>query len=834
MPRTGNDTQRRARIAAIGLQLFVLAILGTLEIVLVREYFFTHADSDIFALAVVTPILAWDIYDLVRKKKDDLKRKTTSNHDGNRRRWGLPPRLDLVSARLRNNFRDAVCDLVGLATLGLLVLLVSHLRWWTLAVAPALYCAIFLFKKRASFPTAFSPTAAGGSRDALLICWYVLILALVFTGVAITLRGSVYACFAASGFWLVTLLLVRVQMESANLTKRFAYYLVKGSIEFLIILTATLAVYSTYAWRISRLPLNTATLLQLRSWEKSIEEVHDRLETWNPSKLWAMLVIAALYGVRATAIRWGHGKEAVSRAWVISQFGLRWMNRLALVAAIAASFTFLATRADGPPGPLQAQLKTMNNDYSELRSQVESALAIEAKRQLVNRAWTEMPRPLRDVLHGAESIEEEKADLLKEMRWADGRYGLDGTPSAVKEQEYAGQLERRFEPEEPPAVPVEHKDPAADSATANDLNDAVARISRTRSEVSNEPADAKEEIGRELAKSVQAFVLEPSGWLHVAKEVGLRAEGTTKLAQLASSNPVLSGVLDMVNDAFNDYFYDRVQIGVDALIRVVLANRGRPMLAEVKDAATEFARSVQFRWRTNDQTWRSEINRQLQTQEAGVREARRQFQNDTTYAAKREARKLVAEIRQHEAEYEKIGNTVLEHKDLLAKKDEMEAQVRQLESRASSENPLSGFPTSIKAAAARDAALQRFMKSWEHPADAPAALRALNEELKALNKAWPPTAFDQLVRLDQMGTSEIREIVGESQDSVRQHLRDALGEDVFDGYEREYEFKRTWLTERRVPIPGTSEGISDTERSERPNERRPEGQPEPSPIERIP
>lgn len=185
--------------------------------------------------------------------------------------------------------------------------------------------------------------------------------------------------------------------------------------------------------------------------------------------------------------------------------------------------------------------------------------------------------------------------------------------------------------------------------------------------------------------------------------------------------------------------------------------------------------------------------------------------------------------------YEKIGTKVTEHKDLLAKKDEMEAQVRQLESRVSSENPLSGFPNFVKADTAREAALQLFLKSWEHPADAPGALRAFNEELKALNNAWPPTAFDQLVRLDQTCTSEIQEIIGESQDSVRERLRDALGEDVFDRYEREYEYEHTWLTERGVPIPGISEGVSGVERSkERQIERRPETQPETRPIERIP
>lgn len=754
---------------------------------------------------------------------------------GNRRTSGLRWRLDLVSARLRHNLRSALEDLVGLTVLSLLFLLLTQLRWWTLAVVPALYCAFFLFKKRASFPAAFSPTHAGAPRDAVLICWHVFILALVLTGVAIARRGSVYASFAASWFWLVTLLLVRARMEAANLTKRFAYYLVKGSIEFLIILTATLAAYSIYAWRISRLPLNTATLLQLRSWEKSIEEVHDRLETWNPSKPWTVLIIAVLFAVRVLAIRWGHGRKAVSRAWAVSQFGLRWMHRLALVAAIAASFTFLATRADGPPAPLQAQLKTMHKDYSELRSQAENVLAMETKRQLVNRAWSEMPQPLRDVLHKAESIEEEKVDLLKEMRWADSRYGLTGTPSAAKAQEYAAQLERRAEPEQPPAVTLEQKDHGADSATANELNDAVARISRASSEVAKEPADAKEEMGEELAKSVQAFVTEPGGLIHLAKKAGLPTEGAAKLGQLSSSNPLLSGVLDTVNDAFNDYFYDRLQAGIDALTRTVLANRGKPMLAEVKRVAAELASSVQFRWRTNDQAWRSEMDRQLHAQESGVREARRQLQNDAAFAEKREMRRLVTEIRQHEAEYDRIGNALPERSELLAKKEQTEVQVRELEFQASGEDPLGGFARAAKEADARQAALQLFMKSWEHPADAPAASRAFNEELKALNKAWPLTAFDQLVRLDQTGTSEIQEIVGKSRDSVRERLHQALGEDVFDRYERGYEFERTLLTARGTPIPETGKGISDAEPfEERPIERRPEARPEPRPIERIP
>ncbi len=835
MPRIGNDAPRRARLGAIGLQLFIVAILGTLEIILIREYFSTQANTDIFALVVVTPILAWDIYDLIRKKKDDLKSKPTWNYNGNRRPSGLRPRLDLVSAQLRDNFWHAVCNLIGLAALGLLVLLVNQLRWWTLAVAPVLYCAIFLFRKRASLPAAFSRTTTDNRGDIVLIRWHVFTLALVLTGVAIAMRGSVYPCFVASGCWLVTLLLVRAWMEAANLTKRFGLYLVKGSIEFLTILTATLAAYSIYAWRISRLPLNTATLLQLRSWEKSIEEVHGRVETWNPSKLWTMLIIAVLFAARVMVIRWGHGKKEVSRAWAVSQLGLRWMNRLALVAAITASFTFLATRAIGPPAPLQAQLKAMDKDYSELRSQVESAMVMETKRQLVNRAWTEMPKPMRDVLREAESIEEEKADLLKEMRWVDSRYGLDRTPSAAKEQEYAAQLEPRPETGQALAFTLEQKAHCVDSATANNLNDAMTRISRTRSEVSKEPADARKQIGRELAKSVQAFVTDPSGLIHLAKKVGLPAEGATKLGQLGSSNPLLSGVLDMVNDAFNDYLYDRLQVGVDAMTRTVLMNRGEPMLAEVKRVATELARSVQFPWRTNDQTWRSAINRQLQAQESGVREARHQFQTDATFAAKRETGKLVAQIRLREAVYEKIGTKVTEHKDLLAKKDEMEAQVRQLESRMSSENPLSGFPNFVKADTAREAALQLFLKSWEHPADAPGALRTFNEELKALDNAWPPTAFDQLVRLNQTCGSEIQVIIGESRDSVRERLRDALGEDVFDRYEREYEYEHTWLTERGVPIPGMSEGISGVERSDQPQiERRPETQPETRPRERIP
>jgi len=69
MPQADNDTQRRSKIGSIGLQLFVVSILGILENILVREYFSTHAGTDIFALAVVTPVLAWGIYDLVKKLK---------------------------------------------------------------------------------------------------------------------------------------------------------------------------------------------------------------------------------------------------------------------------------------------------------------------------------------------------------------------------------------------------------------------------------------------------------------------------------------------------------------------------------------------------------------------------------------------------------------------------------------------------------------------------------------------------------------------------------------------------------------------------------------------
>jgi hypothetical protein len=120
--------------------------------------------------------------------------------EGSLQHSGLRSRLNLLGARLRQNFWDALGDLVGLALLGTLFLLLNLLRWWTIAVAPTLYCAIF-FKKRKGFPAAFSSSPAGeNSRDSMCIRRHFFILALVSTGVAIAMRGEVYPCLGAGRF----------------------------------------------------------------------------------------------------------------------------------------------------------------------------------------------------------------------------------------------------------------------------------------------------------------------------------------------------------------------------------------------------------------------------------------------------------------------------------------------------------------------------------------------------------------------------------------------------------------------------------------------------------
>lgn len=742
--------------------------------------------------------------------------------DGDRRYSGLRRRYDLVSERLRENFWNALSDLFGLGVLGLLALLIGKLRWWTIAVAPALYCAISLVKNRKDFAAAFSSSRTNPEdrRDSILIRTHFFILAVVISGVAIATRGSIYACFAASLLWLVTVYLVKLQMEAANATKRFAYYLAKGSIEFLLILTTTLAAYCVYAWLVSRLPLNTVTLHQLLDWEESIESVHEHVEKWNPSKLWTMLLIGALYAARVLAIRYGHGRQAVSRLWALSQFAVQWMNRLALGAVIAASLTFLATRSEGPPAPLRAQIKKMGEDYSEFRSLAAETLTIKAKRQIVQQAWDQLPQPLRDVLRRAEWIQEEKIKLLDEMHWADDRYKLTGTASAETERDYAALLDGPLEAANRAAARAANEDHGADSATADDLREAVAQMSSARSEVAKEPEPKKDEMGEEFAKGVQAFVVDSE---RLTDTVGL-------LKTLTGRYPLLSEFLDVVNDAFNDYFYDHIQPRLDAFTRGVLGDRKQPVLTEIKRVAGELAHGAQLHWRINDPAWRSELEGKLRAEQTGAEKARRQLQDDAIFAKKREVHRLVTEIRQHEAEYERVAEVVPGHKDLLEQKGQMEAEVEELIQRASDGDPLSGFANAAKDAAAERAALQQFMKSWEHPADSAAALHAFNEQLRALAKARPSTAFDQLVELDRRGASQIQEIVGDAHDSVRERLRNALGKEVLDKYEHEYEAERALLTTGGVRVPGGE--IPGIERvGERPIEARPEPRPEPRPME---
>jgi len=699
---------------------------------------------------------------------------------------------------------DFLGSIASLVVLFLAYIVISLLGWWLLVIIPILYCAGFFVWKRKILRAVFSSSEnnAVTAQDRSQVRFHFLLLALVFSGLAIALEGSVYACFAASLFWLLTAHLTKAQMDAAKSTKRFVYHLAKASLELLAILTTTLAAYSVFAWRVSALPIDTATLFQIRSWEGTIARVHTFIEAVNLSKLQTIGLIAVLYAGRILEIQYGHGTKAVSYAWGITQLALKWADRIALVAVIAASFTFLATRSDGPPAPLEARLKEMVKDYSQFRSEGQRALAAETKRQLCQRTWNEMPPPLRRALLQTKSIEKEKSGLLDEIRWADSQYHLDGTQSAATEQEYAAELEK--EPDQAEQTPENYdaEEHDVDFATAGDLRGAAADASQARSEVLKESVDAKGEMGEELAKDVQGFIVDSD---RLADNVGV-------LKMLTGKYPLLGEFLGTFNDAFNDYIYDRLKPSVKRLIRDKLKAPSQPLLAEIKKASTELAQSAPIHWHPDSAAWRLELDQRVSAEESGIRRALRQLEADAKFAEKRETLRLVGEIRQHESEYQKIGEAVPEHKDLLLQKANIETHLRYLERLPPDSDPLSGFknppPSQESAADVLDPdVLAERMKAISSGTDFVGEGQGYRHQAEVFLNSEPSTVLDRLSALNDRCTSQIREIVGKSPLAAKAPLRTALGREAFNKYEREFEGQQENLGRwRNLHMPGRLPG----------------------------
>jgi len=693
---------------------------------------------------------------------------------------------------------DSLGSLAVLAVLFFAYFIVSFLGWWLLVIVPTLYCVVFFFRKREILRAAFSSSshAPATDKDRLSVRVRFFILALVFTGLAIVQEGAIYPAFAASLCWLATLFVTKTQMEAADATKHFAYYLAKASVELATIVAATLAACSIFAFRVSMLPLDAATLFQIRSWEDQIAWIHDFFKSFSPTKVQTIVLIAVLYAGRIFEIRYGRGSTTIVRGWKATQSALKWADRLALMTLIAASFTFLATSSNGPVAPLEARLKDMEKSYSQFRGETEKAMVVETKRQLTQRAWHEMPPSLRQRMSQVREIQKDRESLLQEIRWADDEYHLDGTHSAKTEEEYAAQLERTSDhaqlQEQTPGRGENAHDAEADSATGGELRDAATDASNARAEIQKESLDTTNEMGEELTKHVQEFV---DDFDRLTDNVG-------PLKLITDRYPLLGELLGPVNDAFNDYVYDKLKPSVQRLVREKFAAPKKPLSSEIKKESAELAQGSPLPWHSNEPDWTLELDRKLAAERSGIGRARRQLEADARFAEKREIRKVADEIRRRESEYRKIAEQMPEHKELLSEREEIDAELKRLEGLPPDPNPLAGFNRPARLTSQTEPTLDQLGSDLSLERQTEYNFRRLFDQTTTFvgtghrdslkrDIAIPQTVLEQFAYLDNRCASRIRKIVGAAEyGEGRSKVLAALGQPAFEEYSQQIEAER--------------------------------------------
>jgi hypothetical protein len=557
---------------------------------------------------------------------------------------------------------------------------------WTFSLF-GLYClGQLLFRPAATYRAFFSSSSTAANDDERsLISLYFLALALLLTVLAIVTSATVFVCLCVSFLWLGLAYLTKVRLEVAISTKRFLYYLSRSSVELFCILTIALAAYALFALCVRSLATDAKTLIELRSLEEHIAKVHEHLEAASPSKLHVIFLAVTLYIGRIVAVRYEQGVTLVTRTRQVVYTALSWVHRLALFSLVAASFTFLATRADGPPAPLEARLKQMKEDYTQFRSQVQQALVIEAKLQLIHHAWQQAPPALKRSLSNAATIVTQRSAFAEEEEWADHEYGMGDTPSSETAAKYRNEKTPPAPPQ-PQSASFNGQDHASDDFSSSELHGAAVDSIGARAKVEGDSSKLTDEMNKELAKDVQVFALNVD---RITDNVGF-------LKILTSDYPLAGEFLDAVNDAFNDYFFDKLQPAVDRIIQKTRTSSKRPLADQIRAEAMDLAQNAPLAWhpgQPSESIWETKLGVVLAAEQTDIKNAYRQLDIDVKPAERNRFAKLVHKVQDQEATAHSISQVMSLYGD---PQDKIDAKLQQIEALPPDPHPLSRFKHPVR------------------------------------------------------------------------------------------------------------------------------------------
>jgi hypothetical protein len=419
--------------------------------------------------------------------------------------------------------------------------------------------------------------------------------------------ASVPWWFIACLLWTVGLHLLIVDRDMER-RRRVAYRLLSNAREFVLTVTIVLGVYVLASVWVGGLPLDDTTLLKLRTWEGAVAWIHIFLDALKPSIPQLTLLFLAFWSLRWVDRQFAGRVGAVDVADARVRLALRWTERAALAALIAASVTFLGTEANGPVRKISAQIRDMTKQYQEFQHVIRREVDRSLRVALLDRAWKDRPPTMRrEMVHSRELISLRRNFHTLAFEARHEYYVTTPDPPGYKQ-------EAPPRPNSEPDKVVEESGYLPESATMTGIRTAILEGKKDKA-VSwpRSTAAEKETVEDEALEKILVDVL----------PVERLTDKFPGLGMLNTAVPVLGQFIETVASAFTGEGLEKVK---NALVPYIAAKKlltRRPLYDLVAAEADHAANSAKLDWSPYSSEWSDRVEENLSRLEAPIEAARR-------------------------------------------------------------------------------------------------------------------------------------------------------------------------------------------------------------------
>ena len=551
--------------------------------------------------------------------------------------------------------------------------------YFVLTIA-VLLVSFLIWKKRKTVVSLFregdhSPTLGAIRQKSLIL---VIAVAAIVTYVCFSLVGSpsfLFSCLFSMVLWIVVLHLGAIEYSRNRSKKGLPYILLTNLREFALTVGFVLAVYTPFSIRMRTLPLDDMTVSRLMDWETRVTQVHVFLDVLKFSFLQLLGLVVAFFILR-TCERYFAGSTSTSeRTWSWVLAGMRWVERFSLVFLIAASITFLGTKADGPVARISAQIRDDKEQYNELQRIIAKNTEHSVRLKVLSDAWNHRPEAVAAAMKRSQSLIESRRDLENLAAEASNKYQI-----------------KIAMPETTPLMPKPDDNEQQEDnlqtifAQRGDLN---ARQIATLLEVAKDPdfgnpdKEEPEAPQDELLKKTFEKLLPAE---HLTDHV-------SSLATLSGSYPVFGEFLSTIASAFADAGFQHLKrLAIRKILATHLSPTKSSMQSTIDRSAAEVASAVQFDWSQFSEAWKNRTELKIANRISSIAAVRARLIAEASRDRDRQVATLSAEVSAKRRELLKLS-AGLEDTSLSEKADKIDGALRELDALSRSWPALGDVPS---------------------------------------------------------------------------------------------------------------------------------------------